>query len=82
MAVIRGGVAAFFLTSGTRTGEQEAESIIKALKRIANLLMSEPRPFIARIHPDGTVELWVNHKNVDVLAEKEARRHQAKERKR
>jgi len=71
---MRGGVAAFFLTSGTRTGPQDAEAIIKALKRMTNMLKSEPRPFIARIHPDGTVELWVNHKDVDVLAEKQKRR--------
>ncbi|HZI19471.1 MAG TPA: hypothetical protein VEY09_12845 [Pyrinomonadaceae bacterium] len=81
-AIIRGGVAAFFLTAGWRTGEQDADAIIKALKRIANLLMSEPRPFIARIHPDGSVELWVNHKNVDVLKEKEARRAERRRAKR
>jgi len=71
-AVINGEVSAFFLTSGQRTGLEDAETLIKALRKITNLLMFEPRPFIARIHPDGTVELWVNHKNVDVLAEKEA----------
>lgn len=75
-AIINGGVAAFFLTAGTRTGPQDAEAIIKALKKIANLLMSEPKPFIARIYPDGKVELWVNHKDVDVLAEKETRRRE------
>jgi hypothetical protein len=74
--IINGGIAAFYLTSGMYQGEDEAEAIIKALKRIANLLMSEPRPFIARIHLDGRVELWVNHKNEDVLAAKEARRRE------
>ena len=81
-AIINGGLAAFYLTSGMRPGEDEAEAIIKALKRIANLLMSEPRPFIARIHLDGRVELWVNHKNVDVLAEKEARRSRKNQKRR
>jgi hypothetical protein len=80
-AIIQGGVAAFFLTSGQRTGPEDAEAIIQALKRIANILMSEPRPFIARIYPDGKVELWVNHKNIDLIAEREARRRIAKERK-
>lgn len=76
-----GGVAAFFLTAGSHTGPEDAEAIIKALKRIANVLMSQPRPFIARIYPDGIVELWVNHKNVDVLAEKLARRRAKKQKK-
>jgi PIN like domain len=66
-AIINGCIAGFFLTSGSRTGPENAEIIVKALKRIANMLDSEGKPFIARIHPDGKVELWVNRNNKDML---------------
>ena len=68
------GIAAFFLTRGDRTGKEDADIIIKAAKRIANLLASQPQPFIARILLDGKVELWVDHNDTDLIAAKEARR--------
>lgn len=61
-AIMRAGLAAFFLTRGDKTGAEDAQAIIKARKRIANLLGSQRRPFIARILPDGKVELWLDHK--------------------
>lgn len=66
-ALFQAGVAAFFLTSANMTGEEMAQAIIKGLTRIANLLHGEKRPFIARISPDGQVELWLNHKGKDRL---------------
>jgi hypothetical protein len=73
-AVIHAGIAAFFLTRGDRTGKEDAGIIIKATKRIANLLASQPQPFIARILLDGKVEMWVDHNNTDLIAAREARR--------
>ncbi len=66
-ALFNAGLAAFFLTKADMTGEDTAVAIIKGLTRIANLLEGERRPFIARILPDGKVELWVNHKGKDRL---------------
>lgn len=61
-ALFKAGIAAFFLTKADMTGEETAQAIVNGLHRIANLLEAERRPFIARILPDGRVELWVNHK--------------------
>jgi len=61
-ALLQAGLADFFLSRGDLSGEENAQAILKGLKRIANLLASERRPFIARISPTGEVKLWVNHK--------------------
>jgi PIN like domain len=66
-ALFNAGIAAFFLTNANLTGEASAQAIIKGLTKIANLLTGEKRPFIARILPDGNVELWVNHKGKERL---------------
>lgn len=66
-ALFHAGVAAFFLTKADLTGEESAQAILNGLPRIANLLAGEKRPFIARISPDGKVELWVNHKGKERL---------------
>ncbi len=66
-ALFAAGVAAFFLSRGDLSGAANAQAILKGLKRIANLLASERRPFIARITPDGKVELWLNHKGKERL---------------
>jgi PIN like domain len=66
----RGGLAAFFLTSGSHTGKENAEAIIKGLTKIANMLDNQHRPFIARINNDGKVELWLDHKGRDRLKRK------------
>jgi len=81
-AILTHGLAAFFLLKTNATGEENAKAIIEAIQKIVGILENQRRPFIARIHPDGKVELWLNHKNVDVLAEKEARRRDKRRNKR
>ena len=66
-ALVAAGVAAFFLSRGDLSGAANAQAILKGLKRIANLLASQHRPFIARITPEGKVELWLNHKGKERL---------------
>lgn len=73
-AVFSCKLAAFFLTRGEKTGQDNAAAIIKGLKKIANLLENQRRPFIARIHLDGKVELWLNHKGKDFIARKYPKR--------
>lgn len=70
--LLNSGVAAFFLTSGKYRGEEMAQAIIKALKRIANLIQSQRKPFIARINLTGKVELWLDHKGNDHLTKKKS----------
>jgi hypothetical protein len=66
-ALVKAGVAAFFLTSASATGEENANSIIKGLSKIAHLLEHQRRPFIAKINKDGKVELWLDHKGKNRL---------------
>lgn len=54
------GVAAFVLTSGQMNGAEMAHAYIKALPKITNFLEKYSRPFIARVHKDGRVEMWIN----------------------
>jgi PIN like domain len=77
-AIITHGLAAFFLVKTSATGEENAEAIIKGIQKIIGVLENQRRPFIARVHPDGRIELWVNHRDEDLLAEKEARRRMKK----
>jgi hypothetical protein len=65
-------VAAFFLTGGEYKGEDMAQAIIKALKRIVNLIQSQKKPFIARINLAGKIELWLDHKGNDHLTKKKS----------
>ncbi len=80
-AILAAGVAAFFFTSASITSGQQIEAFSKALKRISNFIRSQKRPFIARISPDGSVELWLNHKGEDLIQQKLVRREQNKIRK-
>ena len=70
--LLNSGVVAFFLTSGKYTGEEMAQALIKSLKRIANLIQSQKKPFIARINLAGKVELWIDHKGNDHLPKKKS----------
>lgn len=71
-ALFNAGIAAFFLTGGEYKGEEMADAIIKSLKRIANLINSQQKPFIARINLSGKVELWLDHKEKDHLIKKKS----------
>ena len=62
------GVAALFFTSAEITSAQQVEAFAKALPGITRMILGQPRPFIARIYQNGTVELWLNHNGEDVLA--------------
>jgi hypothetical protein len=77
-AIMVTGVAAFFFTSASISSHQQVEAFSKALKRISNFIQSQKRPFIARISPDGSVELWLNHKGEDLIQQKAERRKQNK----
>ena len=70
----------FFLLKTSATGEENAKAIINAVQKIFGILENQLLPFIARVHPDGKVELWLNHRGVDLLAEKEARRRDKRKR--
>ncbi len=63
-------VAAFFFTSAAITSTQQIEAFSKALPKISNFVLNQPRPFIARISQDGSVELWLNHKGEDLIQQK------------
>ena len=54
---MRGGVAAFILTSGDLQGEEMAQIFVKALPRISRFLKNHTKPFIAKIAKDGSVSL-------------------------
>ncbi len=75
-------VAAFFYTSNSISGKKQAEAFTIALPAIQKLIVNQEKPFIARISPDGTVELWLNHKGEDCIQQKIERRKQNKIRKR
>ena len=62
-ALFNAEIAAFFLTSGELSGDEMAQAIIKALEKVADFLENQKRPFIARITPQGKVELWIDHKD-------------------
>lgn len=70
-ALMESNLASFFFTSANLTSEQQIEIIKKGLKRIANILSSNKRPFIARLDKEGKVEIWLNHKGEDLIAEKQ-----------
>lgn len=66
-AIFTHGLAAFFIIKAGATGEENAQAIIKGLKKIIGILENQRRPFIARITSEGNVELWLNHKGTDLL---------------
>jgi hypothetical protein len=66
-AIFTHGLAAFFVIKGGATGEENAQAIIKGMRKIIGILENQRRPFIARITSEGRVELWLNHKGKDLL---------------
>lgn len=58
-ALLNAGVAAFVLTSGQMSGADMANAFVKALPKIARFLEKYTPPFIARVHKDGKVEMWI-----------------------
>ena len=54
------GVRAFVLVSGNLTGQEMAQIFVKALPRMIKFAVKHSPPLIAKIHRDGSVELWVS----------------------
>jgi predicted nuclease of predicted toxin-antitoxin system len=73
-ALMQSNLASFFFTSASLTTDQQILIVIKGLKRIANILASQKKPFIARLDKEGKVEVWMNHKGEDLIVQKQERR--------
>ena len=54
-AIKNSHVGIFILTSKTLTGEEQAQVIVKAYKKIAKFQVTHPRPFVARISQQGKI---------------------------
>jgi predicted nuclease of predicted toxin-antitoxin system len=72
-ALMQSNLASFFFTSASLTTDQQILIVSKGLKRIANILASQKKPFIARLDKEGKVEIWMNHKGEDLIAQKQER---------
>jgi hypothetical protein len=59
-ALLRGGVRAFAFTSGSLSGAEMADAIVKALPRMMKILASHPRAFIARITATSDVAILLD----------------------
>jgi PIN like domain len=73
-ALMKSNLASFFFTSADITTIKQIEIVEKGLKRIANVIFSERKPFIARLDREGGVEIWINHKGEDLIAKKQEKR--------
>jgi hypothetical protein len=67
-------LGAFFFTSAQITSGEQIKLFAKAIPKIARMLVTQPRPFIARITKQGEVELWLNHRGQDMIALKQTRK--------
>jgi predicted nuclease of predicted toxin-antitoxin system len=81
-ALTRAGVACFVISSGEMTGEDMANAYIKALPHIARFLKNKERPFIARVSPEGNVEIWIDSSGKDQMRAAQERRRKQNERRR
>lgn len=63
-ALMEAGVRAFILVSGNLTGQEMAQIFVKALPRMSRFALKHSPPFIAKIHRDGSVEMWVSESNI------------------
>lgn len=55
-ALLRSGVGAFVLVGKHLTGPLLLENLLRVLPRLKTLTRTLPRPFIAKIYPDGRVQ--------------------------
>lgn len=69
-AILSSKVAAFFFTSRSISSAEQISAFTAALRRISNLVLNQEKPFIARVSPDGSVELWLDHRGKDLIARK------------
>jgi predicted nuclease of predicted toxin-antitoxin system len=61
-ALMNAGVAAFVLTSGNLTGQQQGEAFAKALRRMQGMLRAHRVPFVATVTRDGGVEMFLDRR--------------------
>jgi hypothetical protein len=59
IALLGAGVAAFVLTAADLSGPEMARAFQRAVPRMRRILVGQPRPFVARVSPDGAVALLV-----------------------
>jgi predicted nuclease of predicted toxin-antitoxin system len=58
-ALLESGVRAFVLVSGNVTGPEMATIFVKALPRMTRFAAKHAPPFIAKVHRDGSIEIWI-----------------------
>ena len=56
-AIREAGAAAFFLTSGDRTGDQNAHTFLEAMGRIIRLCEKHTRPLLATVSASGAIKV-------------------------
>lgn len=59
VALLKADVAAFVLTTGDLAGQDMADAFVRALPKMKRTLIGQPRPFIARVAPGGSITLLV-----------------------
>jgi hypothetical protein len=60
-ALMKSNTATFVLANSNATGPQNAETFIKAMPQIFQFIQRFTRPFMAKITPNGSVELVLTH---------------------
>ena len=58
-ALLESGARAFVLVSGNLTGPEMATIFVKALPGMNRLTAKHSPPFIAKIHRNASIEMWV-----------------------
>ncbi|MFS8085773.1 MAG: hypothetical protein ACMG6H_09100 [Acidobacteriota bacterium] len=56
-AIRNAGGRAFLIVEGSRTGDEQAQMVVAAMRRMLRILKATPAPFIARIYKAKRVEL-------------------------
>lgn len=78
-ALMKSNLTSFFFTTANLISEQQFQIVEKAIKRIANVISSNKKPFIARLDKESGVEIWTNHKGEDLIAKKQEKRRLQKQ---
>ena len=74
LAILNAGVAAFFFTSAQITSSEQVKIFEKAILKIAKMVVTQPRPFIARLSKNGELELWLNSKGDDMISKRQSKK--------
>ena len=78
-ALMKSNLTSFFFTTANLISEQQFQIVEKAIKRIANVISSNKKPFIAKLDKESGVEIWTNHKGEDLIAKKQEKRRLQKQ---